>query len=420
MDAEFLTDIPVGFKPYKHPKSFVSDLVKEAKKYQPQYIDNFGQNVLVNLNGKKANVNENIMITPYSISLALQLAASGSNSSTFSDFVKVLQIPNVGSAESLLKNQGMILGNEEKKKKSFTAAFSMWVNNKFGVYKSYVDSIQQAFNASIFVSDFSSSETVDEINSWVSKQTKKLIPSVVSNLQKDDNILLINTLYFKGRWEEEFKETATTTGNFTRVDGSIQRAYLMHASQKMDYFSDEYIQAVVLPFDKGLKLLVILPKGEGGIALDMVTKKYLVHDRISHILFNLFYRTVNMQLPRFNVTYSASLKETLVQLGLENPFTENADFAYISPQKLKISDVVHNVAFSINEEGAQIAASTSVKMEATKAKLPSTRADSLPFTVNRPFVYALLDEKTALFTGVVRDLGNEIVQKAPKIDTKEL
>lgn len=416
--SKFLTEIPEGFRPYKTPKSFINDLVKEAKKHEPKCVDDFGQAIMVNLNGKKKDTNENLIIAPYSIQHALQMAAAGSNNTTFSEFMKTLQIPNVGSVDGLLKNQGM-LASEKKKKPVFTAAFSMWINSKFDVYKSYVDSIKNAFNASIFVLDFSSSQTTDEINSWVSRQTKKMINSVVDEVKKEDSSFLINTLYFKGKWEEEFKVDATTTGNFTRADRSVQQAMLMHATQKLDYFSDEYVQAVVFPFDKELNLLVLLPKNTGPIALDMVAKRYLVSDRISHILFNVINRNVRIELPRFNVSYSTSLKDTLTQLGLVSAFSDNADFSFISPQKIKITDVLHKVAFNVNEVGAQFAAATSIGIEKTTAKLPK-RDDSLPFIADRPFVFALLDDKITLFTGIVRDLGTEIVAPPPKINTKEL
>ena len=52
-------------------------------------------------------------------------------------------------------------------------------------------------------------EARQEINSWVSEATKGLITDVVPPLDAETGLMLVNAIYFKGKWVTPFDERCT-------------------------------------------------------------------------------------------------------------------------------------------------------------------------------------------------------------------
>ncbi len=109
---------------------------------------------------------------------------------------------------------------------------------------------------------------------------------------------------------------------------------------------------------------------------------------------------VSLRLPRFKMDYEATLNDALSALGMEEAFTNNANFSEMG-NNLKISQVKHKTFVEVNEEGTEAAATTSVGIELTSAQLPSQK----PFEmiVNRPFFCTIRDNQTGtiLFMGSI-------------------
>lgn len=109
-----------------------------------------------------------------------------------------------------------------------------------------------------------------------------------------------------------------------------------------------------------------------------------------------------MEVPRFTARYGASLVSALQALGIRQAFSERADFSGIAagPQ-LTISSVNHAAYVRVDEHGTTAAAATSVGIAITAMREPQKT-----FVVNRPFIFALRDERVGslLFLGMVRSL----------------
>lgn len=109
-------------------------------------------------------------------------------------------------------------------------------------------------------------------------------------------------------------------------------------------------------------------------------------------------------LPRFRYEYEASLKEALIELGMEIAFDEdNADFSGMRPvpPNLFIAEVKHKTFIEVNEKGTEAAAATKVEVR-TKSAAP---VDRFSMIVDRPFFFTIVDQKTGsmLFMGSVTD-----------------
>jgi serpin B len=108
---------------------------------------------------------------------------------------------------------------------------------------------------------------------------------------------------------------------------------------------------------------------------------------------------VNLTMPKFKVESSFGLKKALSELGMAVAFSDRADFSGMDGKRdLFIQDVVHKSFVQVDETGTEAAAATGVIVGAT-----SMPAQPITVTVDRPFFFAIRDNKTGtlLFTGRV-------------------
>jgi serpin B len=109
---------------------------------------------------------------------------------------------------------------------------------------------------------------------------------------------------------------------------------------------------------------------------------------------------VVLGIPRFKLEYGIkNLNNSLRALGMEEAFSENADFSGIRDD-VYISRVLHKAVIEVNEEGSEAAAATVVEMRETAA------AEPLAFVADRPFVFVIADDETGtiLFMGKLSDI----------------
>jgi serine protease inhibitor len=106
-------------------------------------------------------------------------------------------------------------------------------------------------------------------------------------------------------------------------------------------------------------------------------------------------------LPKFKYDYAASMNETLRKLGIPDAFSQDkADFSKLgtSPAgNIFIGDVLHKAYISVDELGTKAGAATKVEM------LAGSAPNFITVKLDRPFVYAIIDDETKLpiFIGVM-------------------
>ena len=111
---------------------------------------------------------------------------------------------------------------------------------------------------------------------------------------------------------------------------------------------------------------------------------------------------IDMTLPKLDVSSMANLIPGLKNLGVTAIFRSGAaDFSPLSPDKgVYVTGASHSARFTADEEGCEGAAITLVTM----AKSAYMNLETVPFTADRPFFFAVTGTGgTLLFTGVVED-----------------
>lgn len=351
----------------------------------------------------RQQTDRNLFISPTSVSIALSMAYNGAAGETQQAMARTLELEGMSLAEinqgnSALKS-ALETANENVK---LTIANGLWTQSGEELQAQFVENAQQFYQAEVEELDFSDPSAPTAVNAWVDRQTNGKIPEIVDRLPPETQLLLVNAIYFKGKWSRPFLVRSTQDRPFTRLNGQQKQHPLMSQTGEYRYLQNEVFQAVHLPYGENgnIGLYVFLPKPEIGLSgfVDRLTL-----ETWNRWIEQFGWQPGSIKLPRFQLEYEITLNETLKALGMEIAFdSDRADFSgmKIPPPKLAIDRVKHKTFVEVNEEGTEAAASTSVGIVAT-----SLPPEPFELTVDRPFFCAIRDERTGtiLFLGTIVD-----------------
>ncbi len=344
---------------------------------------------------------KNTLVSPLSVTLALGMTANGASGDTLSEFEALLgqDRDTLNSLCAAFLSSYAALGGSSQA----TLVNSLWADPDLTLKDDFILRCADTYQAQLYHADLQDSKTASAVNAWVSEATHGLIPSVIDQFDSDAALALINAVYLKNQFAQPFPEPHSQwTMPFTAEDGtSSQVPGMNNGTRQEEYIPSDGGPGVLLPYDDGqLGLLLILPN-EGTSLTDCLASWDA--STISALLEARTKTQVKLTMPKFQVDWSASLKEVLSDLGLSEAFTPSADFSAMGTTQagpLYIGDVIHKTALQVNEKGTEAAAVTAVDMD-TKSALPP---DSLVIlTLNRPFIYAIVDlnQNIPLFLGTI-------------------
>ena len=339
----------------------------------------------------------NTIISPLSLEVALHMAAGGANGATEKGFRDALYMGGASTGD-YVKELGKYvrsIGSRDPKV-IFRSVNGIWLAGNARPVPAYLELLRNGFHARIETEDFSKPKAVKDINDWFARQTQQLIPNMVSQIPPDTRAILANALYFKGQWTTPFAASATKPAPFHLAGGKTADVPMMSRSDdNFRYSETASYQAVKLPFGKGeFEVVVALPR-EG------VDPAKNAGELIAAASGQFSERPGRVSLPRLKLTAGGDMKPVLEAFGLKEAFSDSADFSRLAKSPVKFDQVIHRVALSWDEKGAEAAAGTAVVMTKTVA-LP---ADPFEMKVDRPFVFILRHVKTgvAILVGLVND-----------------
>ncbi|MEO0051383.1 MAG: serpin family protein [candidate division WOR-3 bacterium] len=342
---------------------------------------------------------ENLLISPYSIATALTMTATGAAGETKNVILKTLSLSGIRT-EELNAGEKNLLDSLITARRNITLeiANSIWARHGIAFKSVFRRKLQHFYSAELFTLDFNSPDAASRINSWVSRRTHDKIRSIISRINPEHALFLINAVYFKGRWQQPFDPQLTAEDIFYLPDNRTVRVQMMHRSGKFSYFAGTGFEAVELPYGQGkISMFLLLPEEKTGLPALL---KQLTLENWSAWRARFASRQGEIALPRFRIEYEQSLKPALSQLGMGLAFDLNrADFsAMCSQSRLAIGDVKHKSFIEVNEEGTEAAAVTSVEMVMTAIPV-----NSFNLVFNRPFLFLIQDNTTGtiLFIGTV-------------------
>ncbi|MBQ7225744.1 MAG: serpin family protein [Clostridia bacterium] len=355
----------------------------------------------VNASGDTSNV----LISPLSIQLALAMTANGAKGQTGDEMTAILGGEyTLESLNEYLLDYVENLPTDEKYK--LEIANSIWFN-KYAItpYDEFLQINKTYYDSEMYAAKFDAS-TLNAINDWVSEKTNGMVKDILSELKEEDIMCLINAIAFDGEWQEKYTDMSVEEGVFTKEDGTEKTVEMMNSTEhyyivagngvgfKKHYAQNKYSFVALLPNE--------------GVSVD----EYIAGLDASELLAAIgnpdTKKRVIASMPKFSYNYEIELSEVLPALGMGTAFDpENADFSSmgITEAPLVLEMVLHKTAISVDTAGTKAGAVTAV-MPAPSAPPPGVTIEEVYVTLDRPFVYMIVDEtsNTPVFIGTLESV----------------
>jgi serine protease inhibitor len=248
--------------------------------------------------------------------------------------------------------------------------------------------------ADVLVDNLGDAKIIDRINSWARQKTRDLIPSILEEAPETLGLVAINALYFKDKWQTPFDPARTAKEKFRPVAGDPVHVAMMHSPVANFSFrqDDRFIAAELVYADEDFRMVVATTKSAPAGPADFAPLAGWLGGQ------GFEARSGEIALPKFSLSASEELLQPLDALGLRAARQLPDALDGFSDEQLNISRVVQKLELRLSEEGTEAAAATAVVT--TRSLAPDTH---LKMVVDKPFVFALRDQKTGLvlFMGYV-------------------
>ena len=364
---------------------------------------------------------ENLIYSPYSISLAFAMALAGASGETEAQLRDVFRFP---ADQARLHPAFFALGNAVAGDRTpgqapidgefeLEIANSLWLQQDLAFVEEYLKLLAEHYGAAPSLVDFMANHEAAriQINDWVADKTGDRImdllqPGVLDRLTR---LVLVNAIYFKSAWDYPFGDGSTRKLPFYLLDGSPVNVDLMNVSAPFKYWRGDGLLAVELPYKFSRQhMLLIVP--DRGRFKDV--EQSLSTGLLGRIDEGLKGRHLNLWLPGFEFETQLGLADALAEFGAPNAFDpERAAFDRINgqsclrgdPNCLAIKDAIHKAFISVDEDGTEAAAATAIVIGVTVSEGP--RPQPLRVRIDRPFMFLIRDDATdaILFAGRVID-----------------
>jgi len=348
----------------------------------------------------EAETDQNIFISPLSISMALGMTLNGANGTTFEAMQNTLEFQDLSLDEINQSYQSLIqlLGGADPEV-IFQIANSVWYRQTLTFEQDFIERVQTYFNALVQSLDFNDPNAKNIINQWVNQKTNGRINEIVNFIDPTDVMFLINAIYFKGTWTYQFDKTLTHNDYFISLNGTQLPCRMMIQKGDFWYLDNSDFQAVDLPYGDGnYRMAIFLPRSQ--IHVDSIISQF--NQQNWDLWTGSFSKNSGtLELPKFAVEYKIKLNDVLSALGMAVAFTGQADFTRMYPPgNLFISRAKHKTFVKVDEEGTEAAAVTSVGISFTST------GGGFTMRVDRPFVLVIHEKhsKAILFMGKIQEI----------------
>ncbi len=349
----------------------------------------------------------NLFFSPYSISVALAMTYAGARENTAQQISQTLRFPlepeRLHAAFEKLEERLEAL--QEEGNIQLEIANSLWPHKSYPILEEYIGLVRKYYGVQITPLDYAADVEAARraINEWVEGKTKDKIrdmigPGVLDALTR---LVLVNAIYFKGNWADQFDEDLTKEAPFYLLSGGSTQVPMMKQQERFGYAEHEDLQILQMPYaGDEVSMLVLLPKNVDGLA-DL--QSALTEESLEKWITSIRKKEVLVFLPKFKVTSQFRLDDVLASMGMPDAFDpRKADLSGIDgePHRLYIGAVIHKAFVHVNEEGTEAAASTAVgfTLASVPEPVPTFRAD-------HPFIFVIRDNSTGsiLFMGRIVD-----------------
>lgn len=328
---------------------------------------------------EKMPKDENYMISPYSIKTVLALAANGADEAVQAEITAALGIDDLQafgvSVQRLLSE--CAASNDPDVRAALSFANAIWLNRdnlgeaapQIAFSEAFETTAAEYYGAESAV--VGADDAVDTINRWTSEHTGGKVERIVDDAEF--LAALTNAVYMKASWIFPFSPEATREETFYDRDGNGTKTEFMHNVEFFDYYEDDKMRMVCLPYYGDLYLYIVLGDDSGfEAARGSMTRQ-----------------EVRLSIPKWKTESSFELEGILRALGITEAFSGGfAPMVTGLPEDvtdLCISKVMHKTEIDVDENGTEAAAASAV-LVVPQAALPEVQ-EPVVFCADHPFSY---------------------------------
>lgn len=337
--------------------------------------------------------NENVLLSPLSLQVALGMLANGANEDAYNEIVTTLGMADYSLTElnDYHRKLTSAIADEDDPLVELTLDNSMWIREGLSVKNVFKENINVYYNAPINSLDFDDTEKAKaKINNWAKEATRSTIKDLQLPLDASTVMILANASYFMGKWTKPFDKKNTKVDYFYGNNGQSHEVQFMNTTRSMSYTETDDYQKVYLPFgNNSFSMNVVLPKE--GIDLNEMLSGMKWDEKENEQTI-----PVEFSLPKIQINSLVNMNQTLQDMGINKVFENGESLSEIA-NGLLVSLVQQNSFFSMDESGVEASSTTSVVVH------PSATLPAASMIVNRPFVFFIRENSSGaiMFMGKV-------------------
>lgn len=355
---------------------------------------------------------ENTAYSPVSLYFALSMLAESTAEDTQAEILKALSLQDL----SATRTQASSLYNALSFQNSFgtlSLGNFFWLNKNFPLESTVKNNIEKFYYGQMGEFDPEIQADRQKIADAITEKTNGKLKPDAFPLTSDDIAVLVNTIYFKDQWVQQFSPEQTIKGEFILSDQSkVSCDFMRNYTESLNYGEGPGFAKVSKNFQNGGKMSFILPS-EGTSVSDLLKDQSKLKEALSA---QYSPKAVRLELPKFDFQASLDLNEAVKNLGINLAFDpDQSNFSPLTDMhSVYISQINQQSAITVEEYGCEAAAFTSITIAAN-----SLPVDVIELKIDRPFLFTIEGPSAAegaqaplLFVGIVENpLASESVQK---------
>jgi serpin B len=352
----------------------------------------------------------NIVVSPYSISVAFAMQHAGAREQTAREIEEVLHFTlRTQRLDAAFDRLALALDSRQNRQVKLSIANRLFGAQLLPFRTSFLRELTRHFAAPMAAVDFAGRPEAARrlINRWVARQTADRIRELIGERQitRRTQLVIVNAIYLNARWSTRFLTQRTSDQRFVRLDDTRVNVPTMHHDGWMaSARTDDYV-AVELPY-RGDKLAMLLVMPTPGTFPRF--ERSLDPSVLADVVRALRGRGTMLALPKFSIRTSLDLGATLQRMGMKDAFDRDVadlyDMTTIPPGQLPrlfIAKVLHQAFLSVTERGTEAGAATAIIDEGATGGMEGY----VQATFDHPFLWFIRDRVTGtvLFMGRVVD-----------------
>jgi len=256
------------------------------------------------------------------------MCLAGAKSETYNQLLKVLSLNKYKKPQDVFEAYlGLVTSLQSglSADVQLNTANKLYSQQNYQVRSEYVETLKKYFMSQVESLNFAQSEeSARKINSWVEQQTNEKIkdliaPGVLDSLTR---LVLVNAIYFKGNWTNQFNKEQTYKEDFTLLDGSKVKVDMMKLTGKklslVESPNGLPLTTCEFPYaGNKIAMTIILP--DKGVQLSDVEKKLSGETLSTLLTIGLSVKT-NAFVPKFKLEFKSEVRNIVLFNNLKVSF----------------------------------------------------------------------------------------------------